>query len=174
MEFNQLYYDHKDLVYNLALKYLQNVEDAEEVTQDVFVSLFAKAEQFEQKAQMSTYVYRITINKSLDFIKARNAKKRQGFLSSLFRSGNQEAIFIQDHFNHPGVELESKEEVSFIMNCINQLPDSQKTALILHKLEDKSQMEISEIMETTPKAIESLVQRAKNNLKKIMDQAKDK
>lgn len=173
MNFDQLYKEHKDLVYNLALKYLQNIEDAEEITQDVFVKLFSKVDQFEERAQLSTYIYRITINCSLDYIKAKNAKKRVGFLSSLFRLGSQEAIFVQDQFNHPGIELESKEEVAFIMNCINQLPDTQKTALILHKLEDKSQVEIAEIMETSPKAVESLIQRAKTNLKKIMNQAKD-
>lgn len=168
MNFDKIYLDHKNLVYNLALKYLQNKEDAEEVTQDVFVAIFNGIDRFNNQSQISTWVYRITINKSLDYIKAQKAKKRQGFLSSLFRLGNQEAIFVQDHFNHPGVELESKEEVGFIMNCINQLPDKQKTALILHKLEDRSQAEIAEIMESSPKAVESLVQRAKTNLKKII------
>lgn len=173
MNFDEIYQEHKDLVYNLALKYLQNVEDAEEITQDVFVAVFAGIEKFNNKAQITTWVYRITINKSLDYIKAKKAKKRQGFLSSLFRLGTQEAIFVQDQFNHPGVQLESKEEVAFIMNCINQLPDKQKTALILHKLEGKTQTEIAEIMQSSPKAVESLVQRGKTNLKKFMSSAKD-
>lgn len=173
MDFDKIYQEHKNLVFNLALKYLRNQEDAEEVTQDVFVAIFKGIDQFNSQSQVSTWVYKITINKSLDFIKAKKAKKRQGFLSSLFRSGGQEAIFVQDQFNHPGVQLESKEEVAMIMNCINQLPDKQKTALILHKLEDKTQVEIAEIMESTPKAVESLVQRAKSNLKKIMSSTKD-
>ncbi|WP_258541133.1 RNA polymerase sigma factor [Parvicella tangerina] len=173
MNFDKIYQEHKDLVYNLALKYLQNIEDAEEVTQDVFVSIFKNYDTFNQDAEMTTWVYRITINKSLDFIKAKKAKKRLGFLSSIFKLSGQEAIFTQDHFNHPGVQLKSKEEVAFIMNCINQLPDKQKTALILHKLEDRSQVEVAEIMNLSPKAVESLVQRAKVKLKKIMQQAKE-
>lgn len=174
MDFDQIYHEHKNLVFNLALKYLQNQEDAEEVTQDVFVAIFSKIESFNNQSQLSTWVYKITINKSLDYIKAKKAKKRQGFLSSLFSLGKEEAIFTQDQFNHPGVQLESQEEVSFIMNSINQLPDKQKTALILHKLEDKSQTEIAEIMDTSAKAVESLVQRGKTNLKKIMDETRER
>ena len=178
MDFDELYQEHKDLVYNLALKYVQNIEDAEEISQDVFVAIFSGIDNFQHQAQLSTWVYKITINKSLDFIKAKKAKKRQGFLTSLFRPGGQEETSVQhsnyhDRFNHPGVQLESKEEVAFIMHCINQLPDKQKTALILHKLEEKSQVEIAKIMESTPKAVESLVQRAKGNLKKIMTKTRD-
>ncbi len=173
MDFDQIYQDHKNLVFNLALKYLQNREDAEEVTQDVFVAIFGGLENFKSQSQISTWVYKVTINKSLDYIKKKKAKKRQGFFASLFQPGSREATFQQDNFNHPGVKLESKEEVARIMNCINQLPDKQKTALILHKLEGRTQVEIAEIMEVSAKAVESLVQRAKGNLKKIIDQAKE-
>lgn len=86
----------------------------------------------------------------------------------IFSLLKSDSVFIQHNFDHPGVLLESKEEIESIYQCINQLPDLQKTALILHKLEDKSQKEIAEIMNSTPKSVESLIQRAKQNLKNIM------
>lgn len=59
-------------MYNTALGYLKNVEEAEEVTQDVFVTIFSKAKTFKGKSKVSTWIYRIAINKSLNLI---NKKK---------------------------------------------------------------------------------------------------
>ena len=72
------------------------------------------------------------------------------------------------NFNHPGVELEQKEAIKKIFEAINQLSDTQKTAIILLKIEGKSQNETAEIMKIHIKALESLVQRAKKNLKKYI------
>lgn len=64
--------------------------------------------------------------------------------------------------------MEEKEEIAKIFAAINQLADKQKTAVVLLKIEQKSQAEAAEIMNTTSKAVESLFQRAKLNLKKIL------
>ena len=70
--FEKLYHEYKTLVFTMALHYLQNVEDAEEVTQDVFVKIYHSLNSFNQKASYKTWIYRITINQSLDFIKKKN------------------------------------------------------------------------------------------------------
>lgn len=171
--FEHIYQEYKQLVYNLALKYVQNQEDAEEITQDVFVKIFQSISSYRNDASMTTWIYRITINQSLDFIKSKNAQKRSIFLRPFQQLLKSDAIFHQSNFDHPGVLMESKEEVKYIFNCINQLPDQQKTTLLLQKLEHKSQKEIAEIMQCSPKAVESLVQRAKSNLKKIMERPRD-
>ena len=62
--------------------------------------------------------------------------------------------------------MEDKEALDALFMVINQLPDNQKTALILHKIEQKTQAEVAEIMNLSPKAVESLVQRAKSSLSK--------
>lgn len=157
------------MVYNVALGYVQNKEEAEEITQDVFVSVYQKLDQFDAQAKHSTWIYRITINKSLDYIKSKRRKKRFGFMQSLFSEKDGSVQFEPVNFNHPGVELEDKEALEHLFSIINELPDKQKTALILHKLELKSQAEIAEIMNTTNKAIESLIQRAKKNLEKKLN-----
>lgn len=154
---------HKDRVYNLALNYLQNAEDAEEVTQDVFVAVFRSMEQFRHEAEISTWIYRITINKSLDHIKAKKRKKRWGVLATLFYGDENRTMETPD-FNHPGVQLEQKQALEKIFKYINELPENQRTALLLSKTEQKSQAEVAAIMNISPKAAESLIQRARKNL----------
>lgn len=155
-------------MYNLALSYVQNKEDAEEITQDVFVSIHESMDKFEGKSTLSTWVYRITINKCLDFIKTKNRKKRFAHFTSLFTKNTENERKELVHFDHPGVELEHKEALEILFKCINELPENQKTVLILCKIESKSQQEVAEIMNTSIKAVESLLQRAKSNLIKTL------
>lgn len=160
MTLELLYEKHAKRVYNLALQYVQNAHDAEEITQDVFLAAYRSLDKFRNESSHNTWLYRITINKSLDFLKAKRRKKRFfWFTSELTENDSIE-------FEHPGVLIENKEETAFIFSCINELPDNQKTALILNKIEQLSLAEIAGIMELSPKAVESLVQRAKTNLSK--------
>jgi RNA polymerase sigma-70 factor (ECF subfamily) len=157
------------MVYNLALNYVQNVEDAEEITQDVFVSVYQSIHSFQENSSLSTWMYRITINKSLDFLKSKQRKKRFALLTSLFFDNSNDLKHNPPEFNHPGVLLEHKEALGKLFKVINELPNKQKTALILHKIEQKSQAEVAEIMNISLKAAESLIQRAKTNLSKKLD-----
>lgn len=163
MTFEQAYNEYKDLVYNLALQYLQNTADAEEIAQDVFLSVHQNLSSFEGKSSLKTWIYRITINKSLDFIKAKSRTKRSFFFNSK-RLDDPDTHITVSNFDHPGVLLEQKEAMKNIFDCINDLPERQKTALILMKIESKTQQETADIMESTVKSIESLYQRAKKNL----------
>lgn len=163
--FEELYALHSKQVYNLALNYVQNSEDAQEITQDVFVTIYQQHHKFREESNLSTWVYRITINKCLDFIRSKKQKRRFAYFTPL------SAIMEPSHFNHPGVLMEYEEETKRIFAWINELPEQQKTALILQKLESKSMAEVAEIMQLTTKAVESLIQRAKANLTKKIDQS---
>ena len=168
MTFDEIYFEHYKMVFNLALQYVQNTEDAEEITQDVFVKIFDNLNSFKKQSSLKTWIYRMAINQSLDFIKAKKAQKRN-FLSSIFSINDSNFKFQPSNFNHPGIELEQKEACQKIFEAINQLSDNQKTALILLKIEDKSQAETAEIMNLKVKALESLFQRAKNNLEILLN-----
>jgi len=168
MTFDEIYFEHHKMVFNLALHYAQNIEDAEEITQDVFLKVFDNLHTFKKQSSLKTWVYRITINQSLDFIKGKKAQK-SNFLSSIFSINDSNFKFQPSNFNHPGIELEQKEACQKIFEAINQLSDNQKTALILLKIEDKSQAETAEIMNLNIKALESLFQRAKNNLEILLN-----
>lgn len=153
-------------MYNLALSYVQNNEEAEEITQDVFVAIHFALEKFEHKSEMSTWIYRITINKSIDFIRFKNRKKRVDRILSIFYPNSTELKHDGTDFNHPGVVMEQKEATQLLFAQINELPDNQRTALILNKIEQKSLAEIATIMNLSHKAVESLIQRAKTKLVK--------
>lgn len=157
------------MVYNLSLHYVQNTEDAQDITQDVFVTVYQSLNSFQGKSSMSTWIYRITINRCLDFLKARQRKKRFGFLSSLFYDNSSDLKHNPPEHNHPGIVLEDKEAINTLLKMINELPSNQRTALILHKIEQKLQVEVAQIMNLSPKAVESLIQRAKKSLSKKLN-----
>ena len=162
--FPELYSQHKSLVYNVALSYVQNTEDAEEITQDVFIQLFQSIDTFKQQSTLKTWIYRITINKSLDFLKHKKSQKR--FFIFGKRSENEYEIQNISSFEHPGILLENKEKSKMLFEVINQLNENQKTAFILSKIDGLSNPEISVIMELSISSVESLLFRAKDNLKK--------
>jgi RNA polymerase sigma factor (sigma-70 family) len=170
MTFEYIYSNHKDLVYNLSLQYIQNIEEAEEITQDVFLAVHKNLNSFKNKSSIKTWLYRITVNKSLDYIKAKKRNKRRAIsnTSSLDEYGFDIEMA---NFNHPGVELEQKEAIATIFSNLNKLPNQQKTVIILLKIEGLSQVEASEVMKISPKAIDSLFQRAKKNMKELLNKS---
>lgn len=168
MDFEKIYNEYKNIVYNLALQYVQNQADAQEITQDIFLSIYKNLNSFQKKSSIKTWVYRIAINKSLDFIKSRKRIKRRFFFDAIRNNQTKEKVQFS-HFDHPGVILEQKEAVKKIFDAINQLPERQKTAIILLKIENKTQKETALIMHCTVKSVESLYQRGKINLSKLIN-----
>ncbi len=169
-DFGDTYSTNKDKVYNLALHYAQNREDAEEIMQNVFVAVYQNLSKFNEDATIETWIYRITINKSLDFLKAKNRKKRLGPFYNLFFDDTFTIKHNNNDFDHPGVLLEQKEAVKRIFDQLHQLPERQKTVLILCKIEHQPIDKVAEILNLSPKAVESLLQRAKVNLQKKLNQ----
>ena len=159
---------YQDMVYNTAVGIVQNADDADDITQEVFVQVYRSIHSFKGESKLSTWLYRITISKALDHEKKKKRKKRFGFVQSLFgSSGNEQQQPVE--FNHPGVQLEKKERAAALFKALKQLPDKQRIAFTLHKLEGQSNQEIAEIMKLSQKAVESLIQRAKVNLRKDLE-----
>lgn len=165
----QLYQQYADRVFNTLISYTKNAEDAEELLQDVFVTIFNTASRFEFNSSVSTWVYRIAVNKSLDFLRKKNSQKRFGFFTSLYVKNSAEVKYDAVDFVHPGVKLDNKEDAKLLFQAIDTLPENQKTAFILTQIEGLSQKEASEIMKQSRKAVESLVQRAKSNLRQKLE-----
>lgn len=155
------------MVYNTVLGFVQNMHDAEDITQEVFIKVYENIGKFKQQSKLSTWIYRISITQAIDFMRHKNRKKRMGFLSSLF-GVNNELLHDPADFVHPGVLAENKEQAAVLFNAINKLPENQKTAFILQKVQDLSQQKIAEVMGLNEGAVESLLMRAKGNLKKLL------
>lgn len=166
--FKQLYELFKDRVYNTCLSHLQNIPEAEEATQDVFLEVHKAAATFKATAKVSTWIYRITVNKCIDRIRYRSRQKRFAFVSSIFNNDTGELVHDPAEFNHPGIVYEQKENAKKLFAAIDQLVDNQKTAFILKQVEGLPQKDIADIMNMTEKAVESLIQRAKANLRKML------
>ena len=158
----------QQMVYNTASGIVQNAEDAEDVTQEVFVKVYESIGSFKGDSKLSTWLYRITVTKALDHIRKKKTKKRFGIMQSLFGIGNEEAVEKPD-FYHPGVKLDNKEKAAVLFKAMNHLPENQKIAFTLNKVEGLSYQEISEVMKTTVPAVESLLHRAKSNLRKWLE-----
>ena len=166
--FRFLVENYQDRVYNTALGIVNNAQDAEDVAQEVFIQVHRSINSFKGESKLSTWLYRIATTRSLDLLRSRKSKKRFGLLQRLFGDGNEPVMEIPD-FNHPGVTLDRKENAAKLFKAINKLPENQRIAFTLHKLEDLSYQEVSEIMGTTLPAVESLMHRARQNLRKMLE-----
>lgn len=169
MTFEEIYSQFCKKVYNLALHFLQHSEDAQDVTQEVFVSIYSSLHQFENRSSLSTWIHRITVNKCLDKLRQKKRNRKLGALFSYLGFEKTTQLQEQKNFEHPGVLAEEKEGMRRVFDCINALPDHYKSVIILCKVMNYSQVETAEIMKTTPKAIESMLQRAKVALQKKLD-----
>ena len=161
--FETIYLEYHTLVFNVALNYLQNLEDAEEITQDVFVKVANALDKFQQKSTYKTWIYRITINQCLDYCKQK--KSRKHFFIFGKKSQNEHEYLNTSTFEHPGILLENQEEAKILFEVIATLTEKQKTAFLLSKLDGLSNPEISAIMELSISSVESLIFRAKSTLR---------
>jgi len=155
-------------VFNTCLSYLKNNEEAEEATQDIFLEIHKSAILFRQESSASTWVYRLTVNKCLDRIRHRGRQKRFAIITALFNKETGALNIDPPEFNHPGILLENKEQATILFKAIGQLPENQQTAFILKHVEKLPQKEIALIMKVGEKAVESLLQRAKTNLRRLL------
>ena len=155
------------MVYNTVLGIIQNEEDAEDVAQDVFVQVYQSIDNFKEQSKLSTWLYRIAVSKALDHLRKKKRKKRFGLIQSIFAK-NDELIIDTHDFFHPGIILENKENANVLFKAIGSLPQNQGIAFVLNKIEGLSYQQISDIMKLSLSAVDSLLQRAKTNLRKYL------
>lgn len=162
--------EYEQKVFATCISFVPNKEDAEDIAQEVFLEVFNSIHTFKGDSKLSTWIYRIATNKCLEFIRKHNAKKRFAFLQNI--SGNELPLDRTNYFteiNHPGIQLENKQTSEMLFKAINQLPEAQRIVFTLHKVDDKSHDEISEILNKSVSSIESLMFRAKRNLQVILE-----
>jgi RNA polymerase sigma factor (sigma-70 family) len=165
--FRQVVEYYQDKVFNTCISFVKNADDADDLTQETFIEVYHSIGKFRADSRLSTWIYRIAVNKSLDFLRKTKRKKRSG-LFVWFSGADQEPAFQVPDFNHPGILAEKKEEARILFAAIDKLPVNQKIAFTLHKTEDLSYEEIAEVLKKSVSSVESLMHRAKNNLRKIL------
>lgn len=168
--FRGLVETYQSRVYNTVLAIVQHPDDADDVTQEVFMAVYESVGNFRGDAQLSTWIYRIATTKALEAYRKHHARKRFAFLTSLFGNNDEDEGFDDRFhpadFDHPGVQLEQKERARVLFGAISRLSDQQKVAFTLYHVEGLSYQEITEVMQTSLSSVESLLFRAKQNLRK--------
>jgi RNA polymerase sigma-70 factor, ECF subfamily len=165
--FHELVALHGKQVINTCYRLLLDREDAEDVSQEVFIEVFQSIGTFRGEAKLSTWIYRIAVTRSLDEIKKRNRKKRITSFGKLLHL--DEAAHWIAGGTTPDVFLHEEERMKEVRQALDALPDNQRVAFALSKIDGYTNREIAEIMKTTTIAVESLVHRAK---KKLSDELK--
>ncbi len=170
LAFNELVILYKHRVINTCYKFLLNQEDAEDVSQDVFIEVFQSIKSFRGDSKISTWIYRIAVTKSLDELKKRNRKKRISSIGKILHLDDIAKWIVGGKM--PDADLETSDNIKIINKVLNQLPENQSIAFTLSKIDGFDNPEIADIMKTTTIAVESLIYRAKkkvtNDLKIIL------
>lgn len=168
MNFEEIFHTHKDKVFSLCFRYLQQEQEAEDAVQDIFVKVYEKQSSFREEAQMGTWIYRISVNHCLDILKSKKRKKQLmqlvsflPFVAEIKSTGNE---------TH---KMENKHAEQLLHQQLLRLPENQLTVLVLNKLEGIPIEKVAGIMNLSYKAVESLLQRGKQNLLKQMNASKD-
>jgi RNA polymerase sigma-70 factor (ECF subfamily) len=160
--------EYKNHVLNTCYRFVQHADDAEEVARDVFVEVFRSIDHFRADSQLSTWIYRIAVNKSLDHIRKTKRKKRFAIVKRLF-SDDETAWEPSSNEPAPDEEMEQNERRRILQNAVNELPESQQIAMTLSQYQGLSHKEVAETMGTTVSAVESLLHRGKKNLHKKLE-----
>ncbi|MCW3786571.1 RNA polymerase sigma factor [Plebeiibacterium sediminum] len=156
---------YQDQIFRACMGYVHCEEDANDLTQETFIKVYQKLSNFKFNAAFSTWIYRIAINLSLNFLRKKKGNLFDRIESALDSLTSKPQIQISDYSNPEDI-LITNEHTEMISKVIESLSDKQKTAFVLSKYEELSQKEIATIMEITEGAVESLLQRAKANLQK--------
>ena len=158
--------EHQRKVLNTCYRFLNNKEDAEDLTQEVFLEVYKSISSFREESKISTWIYRIAVTKSLDFIRKKKRKKRYAVLKRIF-SDDALTVEIPDNSNlNPSRRTEEQDRIRILNEALESLPQNQRAAFTLSKYDELSYKEIADILNTTISSVESLIHRAKNNLKK--------
>ena len=160
---------YQQKVFNTAVSLVQDHGMAEDITQEVFITVYKSILSFNEKSSLSTWIYRITVNKSLDHLRAKSRLKRSGIFSQVIHKDSGELLHDNPDFVHPGIQLEHKEKAQHLFAAINTLPENQKAVFVLAHIEELPQKDIADVMGLSLKAVESLLQRAKGNLRKKLE-----
>lgn len=168
--FAELMEKYQRMVVTTCRGFVVSYHEAEDLAQDVFVELYESLPGFRKESKLSTWIYRIAVNKSLNHLRK---KKRETsiFSLNLFNKGDgKETTFqiVSTDDTEADYSIVSSENKRLLKESINKLPENQRVAIILSKYQDLSYKEIAEVMDVSISSVESLLFRAKTNLRKYL------
>ncbi len=158
---------YRNRVFHTVLNILQDSKEAEDATQETFIKVFESISGFKEEAALSTWIFRIATHKALDKIRRRKSRERLRKVLPWWMPDEKRSE--AEHFHHPGLQAENKEKAAVLFKAIESLPEKQRLAFTLIKVQGMNYEEACAIMQQNIKAVESLITRAKLNLQKQLE-----
>jgi RNA polymerase sigma-70 factor (ECF subfamily) len=159
--------DFQQKVIATCYGYTGDYEAAVDLAQDVFVEIYKSISKFREEAKLSTWIYRIATNKSLNWVRDNKKHKAVKSIERFFIGEKERNLEIEDKQSRDGyARLITSYEGIKIQKAIDKLPDNQKIAFVLNKVDDLSYKQVAEIMDISLSAVESLIHRARKKLQK--------
>ena len=166
--FDKLAALYQKKIYALSFNLTRNAMDAEDVVQEVLLTLFKKIHTFQGRSAFSSWVYRITVNTA--YMKLRSKKKEKSIsleeVYPAFSGAGFQQEKIQDWSEHTESLLFANETRETIQKAVDLLPDKAEDVFLLRDVEGLSTEEVSEVLELTIPAVKSRLHRARLFLRK--------
>lgn len=171
--FEEIISRYEAKVYNLALRFTRNQEDAEEVLQDVFSTIYQKIQGFKGQSAFSSWLYRIIVNAA--FMKLRKRKQQHTIaLEDLSPTARQHCMdresAIKDRSDHMAINSELREKLEA---AINRLPGQYRAVFVLRDVDGLSNQEVSKILDLSIPAVKSRLHRSRLMLRKRLQRYYD-
>ncbi|MGC6413654.1 MAG: RNA polymerase sigma factor [Bacteroidia bacterium] len=165
-DFKPFYLKHVQKVFGVVYSYLLNQEDSEEVTQDVFLKVFEEFDSFRNESKISTWLYRIAVNQSLDFLRRKGREKRRFQNTEL--SGDVCSVVHLSSNTNADNDIRSNEVKKVYEDALSQLTEEQRSIFIMSNELGMTISEISGILEKPSNSITTAKHRAVKKLKEIL------
>jgi RNA polymerase sigma-70 factor (ECF subfamily) len=164
-EFARLVESTSGFIYRLALKLLEDPQDAEDVMQETFIKAHRGLAKFDGRSSLSTWLYRIATNEALMLIRRRKAPQVSIEEPQADEHEEQEPLQILDWCCAPEVELMSSEARQMLDQAVDRLPSSLRVVFILRDIEGLSTLETGEVLNLSETAVKTRLSRARLRLR---------
>lgn len=156
---------YESKIYNLALRYLGNREDAMDASQEVFLRVFRFLPGFQEESGFSTWIYRIGVNVCKDML-AKQSKRNEQPIEVEDEEEERRTIDIVDCRYSPEQILENAELRTILSSAIASLPEQQREVVVLRDIQGLSYEEIASVLSLESGTVKSRLSRARENLRK--------
>jgi RNA polymerase sigma factor (sigma-70 family) len=163
---NYLVNTYQTRIIKTSYYFIGNLEDAEDLSQEIFLEIIKSISSFRGTSSFSTWLYRIIVNRSINIIRKNNRRNIFGSIERLFQKTGETEDNTGQEPSDDCDPLNEKETKDYLNNAISGLPENQRIAFVLNKYEELSYKEIADVMNLSVSSVESLIHRAKNNLQK--------
>ena len=160
-DFNELVEKHADFVYNVAYRMMGNPQDAEDVSQDAFLSAYRAFDRFRGESRVTTWLYRITMNAAL-------MRLRKTKLARSLTVTGLEDVEVVDWTASPDKEAVNSELKERLQEAIDQLEPDLKAAVVMRDVQGLSSAEAAEVLDVSVAALKSRLHRARVLVRKYL------